>query len=148
MTDAHETEKTIIEIAEYPEHEARTESTEYRHNRHILLERLNLGCLQCGSHEDLETHHWVEWAAWEKVDPKKMLVLLRWMDPYGFGHHKGDQPIESPDDIRNLVVLCRKHHRLRYFGIHNTTFPFWLPQMVLKDGEEFLVDQKIPSSQN
>lgn len=142
MTDAHETTRTITEVAEYPAHEPRTESAEYRHNRHILLERLNLGCLVCGTREEREAHHWFEWSAWEKMDPQKMLLVLRWLDPYGFGHHKGDQPVESADDVRNLVVLCRKHHRLRSFGIHNTTFPFWLPQLALKEGEEFLVDKK------
>ena len=34
--------------------------------------------------------------------------------------------INTPDDVRNLVVFCRKHHRLKLTGIHTITFPIWL----------------------
>lgn len=34
--------------------------------------------------------------------------------------------IDTPDDIRNPVVLCRKHHRLKLTGIHTISFPIWL----------------------
>lgn len=139
---AHEMTKTIEEVIEYPAHEPRETSPEFRHNRHILLDRLGLGCRCCETKADLEVHHLIEWAEWESVDPAKVLTALRQIDFYGFGHHKGDEPIRSPDDIRNLVVLCRRHHRLRGTGIHNTTFPPWLAQMVANDGSTVLEPEK------
>ena len=39
---------------------------------------------------------------------------------------KAKRYLDSPDDIRNLVVICRKHHRLKTTGMHTITFPIWL----------------------
>jgi DNA-binding response OmpR family regulator len=37
-----------------------------------------------------------------------------------------DPIIDSPDDARNLVVLCQQHHRFKFTGIHSVSFPLWL----------------------
>lgn len=46
------------------------------------------------------------------------------------------KPIESPDDIRNLVVLCETHHRGVNKGVHDLTMPIWFPQRAVKAGVE------------
>lgn len=46
------------------------------------------------------------------------------------------QPVESPDDIRNLLVLCETHHRGVDTGVHKLTFPIWLPQRAAQQGQE------------
>ena len=38
---------------------------------------------------------------------------------------KSKHVLDSPGDARNLVVLCREHHRLKYSGIHTVSFPVW-----------------------
>ena len=131
---SHLENKTLTEHIEYPGHEPRTTSSMFRTNRHILIERLGLGCWVCGSKQNLEAHHWFEWSLWPKLDPAKVLLVLRMIDFYGFAHHKADQPVESPDDIRNLVVLCEAHHRQPEMGIHCLEFPIWLPQRAVKEG--------------
>jgi hypothetical protein len=136
IVPAHERVETITEVVEYPAHEERAESPAYRHARHILIDRLDLPCRICGSREQRETHHIFEWAEWGNMDPAKVLTALRQIDFYGFGHEKGDEPVATPDDIRNLVVLCRHHHRLPGGGIHNLTGPIWMAQLGEKAGVE------------
>lgn len=131
---AHLIRKTIHEVFADPEHGRRTETPEYRHNRHILIERLDLPCIICGSREDRQTHHQFEWMFWKSLDPRKMLRLLRVFDPYGFAHHMGEKPVESVDDIRNLVVVCEKHHIRKGTGVHETTFSPWWAQAAAKEG--------------
>lgn len=138
VVKAHLIRKTVHEVIADPEHGHRTESAEYRHNRHVLLDRLDLPCLVCGTRQQRQTHHIFEWMSWKKLDPRKVLRLLRIFDPYGFAHHMGDKPVESPDDIRNLLVLCEKHHIRRRTGVHETTFPPWYAQAAARDGDVIL----------
>jgi hypothetical protein len=144
----HEQKHTITEFIEYPDHEARTESAEFRKNKRILVKQLDLPCWTCGSRDHREVHHLHEWALWGALDAEKVLDTLHQFDPYGFTHKMGEQPIESPDDIRNLLVLCGHHttlageeipgghHRGVDLGIHDLTFPIWLALHSAKDGVE------------
>lgn len=145
MTKEHEQKHTITEFIDYPDHEKRTESSEFRKNKRILTRQLDLGCWVCGSRENREVHHLHEWALWDALDPEKVLDTLHVFDPYGFTHHGGDKPIETPDDIRNLLVLCGHHevngvpvpgghHRGNDLGVHDLTFPIWVAQRAVKDG--------------
>ncbi len=130
---AHEMNRTIVEHIDYPPHEPRTATPEYEHNRHVLLERITQGCWICGTHENLETHHWFEWALWNDLNPETVRVTLRMLDFYGYAHAAGDAPIKTPDDIRNLVILCAHHHRMKDKGIHDLTFPIWLAQKAARN---------------
>jgi hypothetical protein len=45
----------------------------------------------------------------------------------------------SPDDVRNMLVLCQEHHtgvdhENSGTGIHQITFPVWLIQKLAKTG--------------
>lgn len=131
---SHEEERTIHEFIEYPDHAKRTESSEFRSNKRRLVKQLDVPCWICGSKELREVHHLHEWSLFDALDPEKILDTLHAIDPYGYTHAAGDKPIESPDDIRNLVVLCEGCHRGVNQGVHDLTMPIWLAQRAVKDG--------------
>jgi len=131
---SHEESRTIHEFIEYPDHAKRTESSEFRANKRRLVQQLDIGCWICGSKDAREVHHIHEWSLWDALDPEKVLNSLHAFDPYGYTHTAGDKAIESPDDIRNLVVLCEAHHRGVDMGAHDLTMPVWFPQRAVKDG--------------
>jgi hypothetical protein len=142
---AHEQEHTLTEFVEFPDHDQRTESAEFRKNKRLLVSQLDLPCFICGCRDQREVHHLHEWALWGALDPEKVLDTLHMFDPYGFTHKMGEQPIETPDDIRNLLVLCGHceidgvpvpggHHRGVDAGVHDLTFPIWIAQRAVKEG--------------
>jgi hypothetical protein len=80
---------------------------------------------------------------WNAMNPKKVTNILNAIEFYdddyvGKAIHSAKlrnaikkteqlKPIiDTPDDIRNLVVFCRKHHRLKLTGIHTISLPIWL----------------------
>lgn len=146
ITAAHHQQHTMIEVVDYDAHAARTESADFRKNKRQMVRQLDLPCWCCGSREKREVHHLFEWALFSKLDPEKVLDTLHVFDPYGYTHQMGDKAIETPDDIRNLIVLCGSHtidgveipgghHRGVNIGIHDITFPIWLAQRAVKPGE-------------
>ena len=148
MTDvaAHDQVETFREDVVYPAHAQRTESPEFGRNKRQLVQKLDLPCFVCGSRDAREVHHYiVEWAMWDEADPDKVLEVAHHFDIYGFAEKMGDQPIQSPDDVRNLMVLCGSHsldgqviegghHRGVDCGIHRLTFPTWIGQKIAKAG--------------
>jgi hypothetical protein len=148
VVNAHEQCHTITEILEYPTHPHRSESPEYKRNHHTLVYEEKRPCFVCEliglppiAGEYLETHHYlVEWAEWENADAEKIRRLFDngVFDFYGYSEKLRGKPVESPDDIRNLVVLCPLHHRGKGVGIHETSGPMWNSQLVAKSGVEVL----------
>lgn len=148
----HEQTQRDEEYVVFPEHAQRTESTLFRQNKHRLVHEMNLPCFKCAvkhsgspppeAYEHREVHHYLcEWSAFNAVDPTKVQHLLDsgFFDPYGFAAQMKGQPFESPDDIRNLLVLCEKHHRDGSVGIHHSTTPEWLSDMTAHDGVDILL---------
>lgn len=132
MTSKHIVKKMISEIMYYPEHDKRHETEEYRKSREELVSKY--GCYVCGTKEDLEAHHYgCEYSEWNACSADKLKDFLMTFDVYGYSATLKDKPIESVDDIRNLMVLCSRHHRHKRHGIHAMTFPFWIMQYVKKD---------------
>lgn len=132
----HEQRETLTIDIEYPDHAQRTESPEFAANKRTLVTKLDTPCFCCGGKENREVHHFIiEWAEWDFADPAKVLTAAHRFDIYGYAGQLGDKPILSPDDIRNLVVICAKCHRGRGTGIHLVPFPNWIAQVVAKDGE-------------
>lgn len=141
ITPAHEVRETIEVDVEYPAHAQRSESHEFATNKHLLVHKLDLPCISCGSKEHREVHHWhIEWAQWDDADTAKVLAWMHRMDIYGYAAQLGDKPIGSPDDIRNLVVICAECHRGKGTGIHMVPFPNWISQAVAKAGVVELKD--------
>jgi hypothetical protein len=126
-----------------PEHNDRRESALFKRNKKFIRDECGAPCWVCGSKEDREVHHVFEWAFWNALDPRKVTNVLNAIEFYDEDYiSKADKVnklrtrirrleqskpiIDTVDDIRNLVVLCREHHRLKYTGIHTITFPTWL----------------------
>ena len=137
IVKSHKSEKTIREVIIYPDHVERKESAEFRKSKERLKEDLHYKCWICGCIEHLEAHHFAcEWALVEDVDFDKLKAFVEEWDPYGYGKLLKNKPIESVDDIRNMLVLCESHHRKPEDGIHETTFPVWIIQKLAKEGVE------------
>jgi len=137
-----------------PDHDRRRTSSKFRKNKKFLRDYLELPCWICGRKTSkgnpLEVHHIFEWALWNAIDPAKAATILELIEFYDSQYllkangnrnklvKKLDKlqgmPLEDPDDIRNLVVLCQEHHRLKYTGVHAISFPIWLALGVLKPG--------------
>lgn len=136
---SHEQRETLIIDVEYPEHVQRTESPEFARNKTQLVRKLDTPCFCCKSRDAREVHHFViEWAEWDDADPEKVLDRMHHFDIYGFAAQLGDAPVASPDDIRNLMVICARCHRGAGTGIHRVPFPDWISQVVAKDGDIIL----------
>jgi len=88
----------------------------------------------------METHHHViEWALANAIDPEKFNKILR---PSLAHRHSDNQMYQrkmTPEEVKgwvdhspdNLWVLCDVHHRAKFFGIHEITYPIWCPMDLL-----------------
>ena len=137
-TPAHEQVESLRVDVEYPEHVQRTESAEFAANKHRLVKKLELKCFKCGGSDGLEVHHFIiEWSEWDSADPAAVQRIMHKFDVYGFAADQasqGDPLPASPDDIRNLMVLCESCHRGACLGIHQVPLPFWFADLVKKPG--------------
>ena len=132
----HLMKRHIEEIEVIPGYEPRNETHEFLVAKKKLEEDGHGCCYICGATKDIQTHHYgIEWALWNDCDPKKLKEFLLSWDIYGYSHAMQDQGIYSPDDIRNLMNLCEKHHINKFSGIHLMTFPLWISQKVTRDGD-------------
>ncbi|WP_022669159.1 hypothetical protein [Desulfospira joergensenii] len=126
-----------------PAHNDRRESSLFRSNKKFIRDECGSPCWVCGSLEQREVHHIFEWSLWNALDATKVTNILNAIEFYDDDYTSkateadklraeirrvtAEKPIvDTPDDIRNLVVFCRKHHRLKHTGIHTMTFPIWL----------------------
>jgi hypothetical protein len=95
-------------------------------------------------------HHVFEWALWSAVDPRRVTAIVEILEFYEDGYlaragkRRGALEealgaargvMRSPDDIRNLVVLCQDHHRIAGTGVHTISFPVWIALSAMKKGE-------------
>jgi hypothetical protein len=133
----HEQVLHLVVAEELPPHEKRTESALFRKNKKLLVKDHKLPCFACKAKSELQVHHMVEWATWNWIDTNKMVDRLSAFDPYGFSKMYHGKDIESPDDIRNLIVLCQPCHTGAGKGIHFVPLPIWLPQACVQEGHSF-----------
>lgn len=129
MVEQHRQTREIEEIVIYPEHAQRKESKEFKESKKRLKEDGHYKCWICGATENLQVHHFgAEWALANDCDFDKLKDFLLLFDVYGYSNLLKDKPLTSPDDIRNMMVLCEEHHTKKIRGIHETTFPIWQAQ--------------------
>jgi len=163
--DIHENRRKLDERAFYPAHDKRKETAAYKAVHEKLVKQLDLPCLVCGikystlkdktqnryGAKQLETHHHIiEWALANAICVEKfnsnLLPHLR---------HKHNRP-EYQDNFTaqditnwvdhhedNLWVLCDVHHRAKYFGIHEISYPIWAPMDLLRDDFEQYVKSEV-----
>jgi hypothetical protein len=131
-----------------------------------LTKKLDLPCFVCGvkfstlkdktqsryGAKAMETHHHViEWALANAIDPAK---FNRSILPHLKLRHKSNSAYEkeafTAQEMRdwvdhsedNLWVLCDVHHRAKFLGIHEITYPIWCPMdLLLDDFEEYVKEQ-------
>ena len=139
----HLEKHTLREVVITPSHVRRTESEAFRRNKQRLREDGHYQCWVCGSTENLQVHHFgIEWSLSNIADWEKVKAFCEEWDPYGYGRLLHNQAITSPDDIRNLLVLCQEHHTGvdhadggSGTGIHDLTFPVWVVQKLAKTAD-------------
>ena len=146
MTDVaeHAQQRTLHEVVITPEHAQRTESATFKLSKKRLREDGHYQCWVCGSTENLQVHHFgIEWSLSNIADWGKVKAFCEEWDPYGYGRLLRNQPMNSPDDIRNMLVLCQEHHTGvdhadggSGTGIHDLTFPVWVVQKLAKSGDD------------
>lgn len=142
IVSSHKIDRTIHEVAIYPDHVKRTESEEFRKNKDRLKEDGHFHCYICGADESLEVHHFgCEWAFEQDCDFDKLKKFCEEFDPYGYGRLLRNNPMASVDDIRNLLVLCERHHRAPEDGVHEVTMPIFIMQKIAKSGTEPVPEQ-------
>jgi hypothetical protein len=166
----HVQHHVVDELQFYPEHDPRTESPEYKVAHHHMVHDLKLPCLVCGVTVDtlgnadankygakqLETHHHViEWALAEAIDVDKFNKQLL---PHLKHRHPNDPTWNYENDFdkdkilkwvdhseHNLWVVCDVHHRAKYAGIHEITYPTWTPMDLFRDDFEDWARSEIDS---
>ena len=127
-----------------PDHGARNEAPQsaFEAAKRRLKDDGHYQCYVPGcSATDLQVHHFLcEWSEANDADFVKVKALAERFDPYGYGKLYAHRPIESPDDIRNMMVLCQAHHTgvnhitNTGIGIHYTSAPAFFAQLCALDG--------------
>ncbi|MCY0901600.1 MAG: hypothetical protein OWU32_05355 [Firmicutes bacterium] len=134
--DEHVQRRTLKEVVIVPDHARRTESSAFRASKERLRADGHERCWVCGATDSLQVHHFgMEWSLAHVADWGQVKAFVEEWDPYGYGRLLRNQPMESPDDVRNLLVLCERHHigvdhedGGSGTGIHELTFPIWVVQ--------------------
>lgn len=149
----HEQASTLHEIAYYPPHGPRASDPNYKvfhEARNHLINVLNVGCwiggatksqITAGLPEDhrchgatqLEAHHHIaEFAGLNEIDWQKVSSDFPQL------HITSDEDfLIAAESDGGLLILCSKHHRAPYHGIHSITEPVWKLDRYANDGWEY-----------
>ena len=136
MIEAHEIKRTLTDIVIDPSHADRKETSEFKHSKERLKEDGHFKCYICGTTDRIEVHHLGEWMFAELIDFDKLKQFLEDFDPYGYSKLLKNKPIETVDDVRNCLCLCKSCHTGKGTGVHEITMPTWLIQKLAKAGED------------
>ena len=153
MTTGHEQASTLHEIAYYPPHGPRRGDPNYRifnQARKHLIDVLNVGCWiggatksqiaaglteghRCYGATQLEAHHHIaEFAGLNAIDWQKVAPDFPTL------HITSDEDfLRAAESDGGLLILCSKHHRAPYHGIHAITEPVWKLDRYARDDWEF-----------
>lgn len=165
VKDIHENRRQLDERAFYPAHDVRKESSAYAEVHKQLCITDDLPCLVCGVRHStlgdpeknryaakaMETHHHIiEWALANAIDVGHFNNALR----PNLAHRHKDEPMYQTEmtagqihdwvdhSPHNLWVLCDVHHRHKFLGIHEISYPIWCPQDLLRpDFENYVKNQ-------
>jgi hypothetical protein len=155
MTDpeAHSNARTLHELAMYPPHEPRAKDVHYRiftASRRHLIDVLGVGCWiggatktdiknglprssLCFGAKQLEAHHSIaEFAGLNEVDWQKVAK-----DFPQLGIHSDEDFLAAAESDGGLMILCDKHHRAPYHGVHSITEPVWKLDRYARFGWDF-----------
>ena len=148
-----ELRRTLHELAVYPEHGPRESDPHYKvfhEARHHLIDVLGVGCWiggatkadlraglpeghRCYGAKQLEAHHHIaEFAGLSELDWMKVAADFPLL-----GIHSDEDFLNAAESDGGLLILCDKHHRSPYHGIHAITEPVWKLDRFAKDEFEF-----------
>lgn len=112
----------------------RVESNLFRANKEKLKVEGHGACFICGTTEEIEVHHIMcPYARQKEVSFTALKEVCEIFDVYGYSKEMQSIPFTSVDDIRNLICLCKGHHKRADHGIHNVPFADWLMQKIGKE---------------
>lgn len=142
MTDEHVENRTIHDFAIDPDHDERTESSEFREAKLRLHTDGHMKCYVCGTEDNLQVHHRAgEYMFANVIDLDRLKEFCEEWDVYGYGRLLRHQPLTTVDDVRNMLVLCQPHHTGVDHkdggggtGIHMLSFSSWIMQKLAKEG--------------
>jgi len=122
VTPAHNQIRTLVEIAHYEAHpdqaDQRKEFEKVKDYIHKQKRRCFIDNGRCEG--QLDVHH--------------ALIELSMANGIDWGKVKTDFPaIENANDYDQMMVLCDKHHKHRYFGVHNQTYNNWIAQKYMNE---------------
>jgi hypothetical protein len=137
-------QRSLDELVSYPPHEPRQVSPRYAATRNHLIEIMDAPCWICGIRKSeggkMEAHHThFEWASQNGLDPEK--VTADWPEVTD-----REKLADWVDSEGNMLVLCAAHHRGKYTGIHEISYPAWLLQRYEGEGFEFIDQVKVPKA--
>lgn len=134
IVEEHNEVHQLKELEHYESHEQRTESSEFRKLKKEMHEEGVKCFIDNGYCEGtVEIHHSIiEYSASTEVDWDKVQK-----DYPNFTH---------VDQKFQMQGLCTRHHRGKYTGIHDITYPIWILQKymtkdALADFEKAVKDQ-------
>jgi len=138
---AHVTTDTLHVVSVDPDHAARRDTPAFRATQRRLRADGHMRCDVCGTTQNLEVHHRLEYH-WEHiVDFEKAKAWCERNDIYGYGRLLKNVPMTTIDDVRVMRVLCINHHvgidhanGGTGIGIHRIDGPSFEIQAVAKDG--------------
>jgi hypothetical protein len=151
VEETHEEKETLVVDVLLPGHEARTETSLFRHTKTQLLQREEHRCWICGRNPEetgkpAQVHHRpVERSLAMGIDFK--LVQrdceagmygpdAQAFDWPAFWSH-GDVYAFVDNALANGRVLCGFHHISKGTGIHMLPEPLWLAQRYMKKGYQY-----------
>lgn len=148
--------RTLQEAAHYPPHGPRESDPHYavfHAARHHLIDVMGVGCwiggatkaqIAAGLADDhlchgaagLEAHHHVaEFAGLNELDWQKVRG-----DFPQLGIQSDEDFLRAAESEGGLLILCDKHHRAPYHGIHSITEPVWKLDRYARPGWDFQGD--------
>jgi hypothetical protein len=135
VVQAHMMKRSLTEVVITPAHAKRKESKEFKASKKRLRQDGHYKCWVCGSTQKLQVHHYGgEWSLESSLDLNLLKEFLMEWDVYGYSRLMRNLPLTTVDDVRNMMVLCQKHHTGKEHGIHEITFPVWITQKLDKVG--------------
>jgi hypothetical protein len=153
----HDVRRRLREIAHYPPHGPREADSHYKifeAAQHHLIHVLKVGCWiggatldqvkaglpeshLCQGASQLEAHHHiVEFAGLNEIDWQKVAP-----DFPQLGIQSDQDFLNAAEAEGGLLILCDKHHRSPFHGIHMITEPVWKLDRYARTGWDFQGDE-------
>lgn len=131
IVPAHDQVRKLLDLIHYPDHDGRTESSEFRaikekwHNEGKMVCFINNG--HCEG--QIEVHHSIiEYSTSNEIDWERV---------------KADHGFDHVDSESQMMPLCHKHHMGVGTGIHMVTYPAWILQKYMKPDALALFEEAV-----